>query len=362
MINPKLKVAIVSNSLAIGGAERFASLLSKMLENESIEIYNIIINDFVNFDYKGELYNLGKVSKSKFSILKKIEKGFLLRRYLKKNGIQLIIDNRPRNHFLREFFTILIYGNRKKWFVIHSFNLRNYFPWPEFLSKKMYQKADRLICVSNAIETLVIRKFKFLNTITIYNPYDISKVESDEVNESEKFILFFGRFDEKAKNFTLMLDAFLSSEIYHLGYSLYLLGEGPDLSFIKEKIKDLKLEKFVKIISFRKNPYEYISKARCSVLTSRYEGFPMSVIESLAIGTPVVSVDCKSGPNEIITSGWNGLLVENYNTRAFSEALKRMVHEEDLYQTCKNNALKSVEHLSVSAIADKWKNLILSIK
>lgn len=362
MINSKLKVAIVSNSLAIGGAERFASLLGKMLEDDTVEVHTIIINDVVDYDFDGTLYNLGKASKSKFSFVRKIEKGFLLYQYFKKNDIQLIIDNRPRNHFLREFIAMIIYGKRKKWFVIHSFNLRNYVPWPEFLSKKIYQKADHLICVSKAIETLVIEKFKFSNTVTIYNPYQISKIVSNEISASEKFILFFGRFDEKVKNFNLMLDAFFSSEIYHFGYSLYLMGEGPDESFIHGKIKELQLEKFVKIIPFKKNPFEYVSKARFTILTSHYEGFPMSLIESLAIGTPVVAVDCKSGPNEIIISGFNGLLVDNYHNKALAEAVKRMVHEEDLYQICKKNAVESVSHLTLESISAQWKNLLLSKK
>lgn len=363
MINSKLKVAIVSTSLATGGAERFASLLSKMIIGDHVEVHHIIINDAVDFDYNGTLYNLGKQSQNRLSLCKKIKKGFLLHQYLKQNKIELIIDNRPRNHFLREIIATLIYGNRKKWFVIHSFNLKNYFPRPHFLSKTIYKKADKLICVSKEIENLVVEKFNFLNTVTIYNPFEISQIEIDnEVSQSDKYILFFGRFNEKVKNFSLMLEAFFASEIYNSGYSLYLLGEGPDLIFIQKKINELDLERFVKIIPFKKNPYEYISKAKFTVLTSHFEGFPMSIIESLAIGIPVVSVNCKSGPKEIIRSEFNGLLVENHNVNLLSEAFKRMVYDENLYHFCKNNAAKSVAHLSLESVGKQWKNLIVSNK
>ncbi|PIF33472.1 glycosyltransferase involved in cell wall biosynthesis [Flavobacterium sp. 9] len=363
MINSKLKVAIVSTSLATGGAERFASLLSKMLEDDIVEVHNIIINDVVDYNYSGKLYNIGKLSDSGFSLYKKIKKGFLLHQYLKQNKIQLIIDNRPRNHFLREIISSLIYGNRKKWFVIHSFNLENYFPRPYFLSKKIYQKADKLICVSKEIEDLVIEKFNFSNIVTIYNPFEISEFGiNKEVSQSDKYILFFGRFNEKVKNFSLMLEAFLKSEIYNSGYSLYLLGEGPDLKFIQKKIKDLDLKKFVRIIPSKQNPYEYISKSKYTVLTSHFEGFPMSVIESLAIGIPVISVNCKSGPKEIIQSEFNGLLVENYNSTLLAEAFKKMIYDEELFRFCKNNAAQSVAHLSLENISIQWKNLILQIK
>jgi glycosyltransferase involved in cell wall biosynthesis len=59
-----------------------------------------------------------------------------------------------------------------------------------------------------------------------------------------------------------------------------------------------------------------VQNARFTVLTSHYEGFPMSMVESLALGTPVVTVDCNSGPREIVIDEYNGLLVENYNVKA----------------------------------------------
>ena len=84
----------------------------------------------------------------------------------------------------------------------------------------------------------------------------------------------------------------------------------------------------------------------------------MAIIESLAVGTPVISVDCETGPKEIIQNNFNGLLVENNNENALAEAIKKMIEDEKLYQTCKNNAQKSVEHLSLTTIAQQWKQLL----
>lgn len=359
-MKPKVNVAIISISLAKGGAERFASLLSKMIEAKNIAVHNIIINDAVDYDYKGKLYNLGTAAKSTFSVFKKIEKGYLLYKYLKNNNIDVIIDNRPRNHYIRELLTMLIYGSRKKIFVVHSFNLKNYFPSPKFLSQKLYRNATKLVCVSKEIEESIHEKFSFLNTTTIYNPFEVfDTIVSEKVSENEKYILFFGRFDEKVKNFSLMLEAFSQSEIYKAGYSLYLLGEGSDLVFIQNKIKELQLDEFVKILHFVKNPQEWIAKAKFTILTSQYEGFPMSLVESLAVGTPVVAVDCKSGPKEIVKSEHNGLLVENHNVPGLSKAMKRMIEDEKLYNFCKKNASESVEHLSLDTISKQWKALIL---
>ena len=110
--------------------------------------------------------------------------------------------------------------------------------------------------------------------------------------------------------------------------------------------------------AFQKNITPYIQHARCAILTSHFEGFPMAIIESLAVGTPVISVDCETGPKEIIQNNFNGLLVPNHDDIPLSEAIKTMIENEKLYQTCKNNAQKSVEHLSLTTIAQQWKQLL----
>ena len=359
MTQNKNKVAIISTSLGSGGAERFASLLSFMLEKLNVEVHNIIINDVVDYEYGGKLMNLGIGASGSFSFFKKIKKGFLLNNYLKENEINLIIDSRPRNNLTREIITKWIYGARRKWFVVHSFKIDNYFPKPVFLSKFLYQKAEKIICVSHAIEEVLKQKFDLKNTVTILNPYDFSKIEIEkEAPVSGQYIMYFGRFDEKVKNFSLMLEAFHLSKIYLQGYKLLLMGEGPDLGIIQENIKRLQLEDFVRIYTFNKNPFQYVQQAKFTILTSRHEGFPLSIVESLALGTPVISVDCDSGPNELIKDGFNGLLVENNNPRVLASAMKQLVDDTNLYDFCKKNAAKSVEHLSLETISKQWESIL----
>lgn len=363
MIKNRYKVAIISTSLGRGGAERFASMLSFILENCDAEIHNVIVNDIVDYDYAGELFNLGSGSLNSYSVSnsvsKKIQKGFLLHRYLKEKEIDLIIDNRPRNNLTRELLTHLIYGNRRLWFVVHSSKLNNYFPKPAFWSKFLYQKADKIICVSKAIEAELKRKFDFVNTLTIHNPFDFSKIEmkNEEVFE-DKYILYFGRFDEKVKNFSLLLEAFYISKIFLQGYKLYLMGDGPDLSFIQHKIKEFQLDSFVEVLPFNSNPFPCIQQSRFTILTSRYEGFPLSIVESLALGTPVIAVDCNSGPREIIINEYNGLLVENNNPNSLALAMNRFVSDTRLYDSCKNNACISVAHLSLETISKQWETIL----
>jgi len=355
----KKKVAIVSNSLGKGGAERFAGLLTFMLEDSGFDVHSIIVNDVVDYSYTGRLYNLEKESSGFLSVFRKLKKGILLHNYLVENNIQIVIDSRTRNVLLRELITKFIYRNTKTHYVIHSYNFQNYFPYSKFWAQFLYKDAEGLICVSKAIEEKVNRLYQFQNTVTIYNPFFIPENElKKEVLESKKVILYFGRFDEKVKNFTLMLEAFSLSKVYEKGYRLHLLGTGNDLNFIQQKIKELDLINYVQIFPFKENPFNEVRRAKFTILTSRFEGFPLSVVESLAVGTPVIAVDCNSGPREIIQNEFNGLLVENHNSNALAKAINRLANEEELYHFCKNNAVESVKHLSLNTISEQWKNLL----
>jgi len=353
------KIAIVSASLGVGGAERFAGLLSFMLHDLGYEVHNIIILDHVDYDYKGTLVNLGKLFAKEKGIFRAVKKGKYIAKYLAKNDIQMIIDNRSRPTILRELFTKWIYGNRKVYYFLHSSNLEMYLTNSDFWAKYIFGKATKLVCVSSEIEEKLKNKYQFTNTKTIYNPIVFTeKVAEKPAAIPEKYILFFGRLEEKIKNFSLLLNAFSKSKVYENGTKLLIIGDGSDKDFILTKIAALQLNNYVQVLPFQKNITPYIQHARCTILTSYFEGFPMAIIESLAVGTPVISVDCETGPKEIIQNNVNGLFVPNHDDFLLSEAIKTMVENEKLYQNCKNNALKSVEHLSLTTIAQQWKQLL----
>ena len=130
---------------------------------------------------------------------------------------------------------------------------------------------------------------------------------------------------------------------------------------MESKIKDLHLSKYVAIKPFSENVLSYVKRARALVLSSNYEGFPMSIVESLSVGIPVISVDCPTGPKEIIIDKNNGLLVEMNNNEALSNAFITFAFDDFIYQQCKLNAKKSIEHLSVENISKQWENVLNSI-
>jgi len=358
---PKAKVCLLSISLANGGAERSTALLSKMLEKEGFEVHIAILTDAVSYDYGGKLFNLGKYKTENDSLWKRLKRFRKLKRFFVESDFDFIIDNRVRNNSLREFYYLkYLYAQQNIIYVVRSFKLDNYFP-ESFVLKKgfsnlMIKKAVKIVGVAKAISAEVNRKFQTEKAVTIYDV--LEDLEQDDKTFPEKYILFLGRIDEKPKNFPLLLKAYKKSGLSEENIKLKILGSGPDEAFLNEKIDELNLKNDVQRIPFTKTVYPYLKKALFLVLSSRYEGLPRVVLEALGVGTPVVSVDCKSGPNELIQNRENGLLVENHNEKALAEAIKEMVKNDELRHYCQSNAKKSVAHFNFDHIAEQWKNLL----
>lgn len=352
------KVAIVTRMLAHGGAERFAALLSEMLDAQGYEVHLITVLNKVEYNYRGTLYNLGLLKEQDDSVLGRIKRAFELKKYIDEQKFDWIIDNRNRCENLSEWLiSKIFYRNARTIYMVHSYDLEFYFPRSKSLAIKIYQKADAIVCVSKEIAQKVETELGYKNVSVQYNPVDVARLNqlAQEKPVSGKFILAYGRIDDAVKNFSLLLSAYAQSVLPNRGIDLYVLGDGPDVGKLKDLSAKLKMENHIRFLPKTDNPFGYVQAAMFTTLTSRYEGFPMVLVESLALGTPVVSVDCYSGPREIIQHQSNGLLVENENQEQFTMALNSMIEAPDLYAAMKKNAQVSVAHLSMDIIAKDWK-------
>jgi glycosyltransferase involved in cell wall biosynthesis len=141
-------------------------------------------------------------------------------------------------------------------------------------------------------------------------------------DHSRPHVLGVGRLTRQ-KNFPALVDAFALMKREHPAARLVILGEGPERVTIEACIRRHGLQDSVALPGFIDNPYACMARAAVVALSSEWEGLPTVLIESLAVGTPVVATDCPSGPREILQNGAFGSLVPTGDIPALASALSR---------------------------------------
>ena len=133
-------------------------------------------------------------------------------------------------------------------------------------------------------------------------------------------VLGVGRLSPQ-KNFPALIEAFSRVRRQHEA-RLVILGEGSERVALEALVRRLGMTDCVSLPGFLDNPYACMARAAVFVLSSNWEGLPTALIESLALGTPVVSTDCPSGPREILREGALGRLVPTGDTNSLAEAIE----------------------------------------
>jgi len=138
-------------------------------------------------------------------------------------------------------------------------------------------------------------------------------------------ILGVGRLCQQ-KDFETLLKAFALVRRKRMA-RLVILGEGEQRAFLERLAKELSIQHDVAMPGVVKNPFPYMARAAVFVLSSVWEGLPTVLIEALALGTPIVSTDCPSGPAEILENGKWGKLVPPRDPQAMAEAILQTLEE-----------------------------------
>jgi len=360
-INPRKKICLVVSSLGDGGAEKSSGALSILLHGMGYEVHVISILNRIDYDYKGTLLNLGELKDKDDSFFGKLKRFTVFFNYLRLQKFDFIIDSRSRPSLVKQFIiNKVLYVNENVIFIIHSFFLNHYIPSNKLFARLLYANAFKVVTVSKAIQEKLVRKFSFKNVNIIYNSVleDKTLLTLDNVLVPDKFMLFFGRLDDDVKNLTLLIESYKLSNLIDNNVKLVILGDGKDKTMLEQKVRSMNLSEQIVFLPYTQNPYSIVRKALCTLLTSKYEGLPTVLIESLSLGVPVISVDCESGPSEIINNEHNGLLIENYKPDLFANAMNRFVSDDKLYKHCKKNAKESVQKFSMENISSDWKNIL----
>ncbi|TKD59116.1 glycosyltransferase [Flavobacterium sp. ASW18X] len=307
-----LKISIYINSLAGGGAERVVSYLAPYLHKKQ-KVYVVLNNATIAYTLPEDIpiIYLSSKKEKQNGLLKLLNLPFLAYRYAK------FLKKEQITHSF-SLLTRPCYVNiMARWFTNHNYKLiiseRNY-PSMQYrgssaqarinrrLVKWLYPKSDLVISNAKASAQDLVENFgvNSSKTATIYNPIAIDRIsaiepKSDFFNTAYVNAVSIGRL-VKEKNHTFLLDAIEPFK----NLRLYIFGEGELRGSLEEKIKNLGLENRVFLMGFESNPFQYLKAADFFLFGSLNEGFPNVLLEAMCCGLPIISTNCKSGPDEML--------------------------------------------------------------
>ena len=232
-----------------------------------------------------------------------------------------------------------------------------------------YPRADHVIAVSQGVRSDLIAKFgvKPERVTSIPNPYDLGKIAQDAAAEPEfalpkRFIVSAGRL-VKRKGFDDLLEAYARAQP---PLPLCILGEGVEQARLNARVGALGLSRRVCFLGYAKNPFAIVARAEMFVSPSHCEGFPNAIAEAMALGVPIVSTDCPSGPAELLDevetvdfqgvhAGKYGLLVPVGRADLLAQGILRM-SEPEARAHYSAQARRRMDDYRIEAIAARyWK-------
>ncbi|HEX5484209.1 MAG TPA: glycosyltransferase [Terriglobia bacterium] len=231
--------------------------------------------------------------------------------------------------------------------------------------RRSYQRADRVICVADFVvhdlaEHFGIARDKLLR---IYNPVESDRIRGIADDNGNPYrspgphFVTVGRLS-KQKGMDVLLDAMALVSKSIPSASLTILGEGPLETALRAQAHWLGLSEAVHFLGFQKNPYSYVKFANASVFSSRAEGLPLAVLESLALGTPVIAVDCPGGVREAFVRCTKSRLLPALNAPLLAEAMISACDSAKSARLSAEEAKQAVDPFEAGKIVAEYEDLL----
>ena len=177
----------------------------------------------------------------------------------------------------------------------------------------------------------------------------------------QPFILAVGRLAYQ-KGFEFLLQSFKNVSQPNPEWSLVILGEGSERASLEAMVKALNIEDRVHLPGRHPDPMSVMEQAPIFVMSSRYEGFPIVLLEALACGTPSISFNCPSGPAEVIRHGIDGILVPPEDVGALADAMQDLMAHPEKRERLASRAKEVTDRFGEERIMGMWEALIKNIQ
>lgn len=279
-----------------------------------------------------------------------IKKSISLKSVLKKRNAEVIVTSDIKMTLLVWLASLLTHH---KIIAIEHFEYEVSHPILKKLRKILYKKIAGVVTLTNED----CQKYFWLpkrQHHIIPNIVHIT-IPPNEVSKTNN-VIAVGRLTPQ-KGFDLLIKAWERISREHPDWTLKIVGEGEEKEKLERLIEEYEITS-ISLLPFTKDIDSIYQQSKLFVLSSRYEGLGMVLIEALAHKLPCVSFDCPAGPKTIIKNGINGLLVPTGDVTKLTEAIKTLLVDEELRAKFSANALESIYSFTEECVTERWNAMI----
>lgn len=352
-----IKIALCIPSLEMGGAERFVVDLARMIDKKKYEVQVIITRNGI----KTSLWNV--LIDNDIEIIDLSDKSFL---GMTKKQLKYFKTQRPSvvhanvGSMLHIMLAAKLARIPKKLYTVHN-EARLLFGNSN-LKKMIYKSAFLFfgfvpVAICNTVKKTLINEFS-LNSDRIpcvNNGVDINKFQFARVPHSDVRIISVGTLYQ-IKNHQAIIDAFAELYSRNKNLRLIILGEGDQRELLEKKIEEYGLKEVISLPGITTNVASYLQTSDLYVSASLTEGLPLSILEAMSCGLPVVATDA-GGTIDIVKNNVNGMVVLRNDINALKNAIEILLDDADLQEEFGINSRRIAEEWSLENCAHGYEQL-----
>jgi len=226
--------------------------------------------------------------------------------------------------------------------------------WDSYIMKSL-QQCNCVVTLTNEDKTFWVRHAKRIEVI----PNMITVAPQNVIDYRTKRVIAAGRYVSQ-KGYDLLIKAWHQINDKQKDWHLYIFGDG-DRVVYKELVDQYDLNDNIHLLPATQQIVDEFAKSSIYVLSSRFEGFALVLLEAMSCGLPCISFDCPYGPRDIITNGEDGILVENGNIELLAKALTELMSDDSRREEMGRKAAKNISRYNPPFIMHQWINLFNSL-
>lgn len=175
--------------------------------------------------------------------------------------------------------------------------------------------------------------------------------------ERKKKMISLGRITHQ-KGYDLLVDVWKLVDKKISDWELEIYGNGSDFEAIQKRVNESNFKNPMRLLNAIDNVDEVLSESSIYLMSSRFETFPMVLLEAMSHGLPTVSFDCISGPRSILTNDEDGFLVPTFDLEAFAKKIVFLVDNPKVIEEMSLRAIENVKRFNPKVVMDMWNNYI----